>query len=280
MATSEVLAPEPADVARPELEDDRPPRTAVVFLALLRRDVFVAWRTFPVLLTQVILQPLFLLFVFGKVLTQLGYLPHGYSKLLFPGIVAMSSMLTALQGTALPLVAEFSFTKEIEDRLLAPIPAVYVALEKILAGAIRAMMAAVFMFPLGVLVLGSIPWHGSGIPVLVALLLLGTCTGSALGLWLATTVPPRHISLVFTITLTPLVFTGCSQYPWPSLSKLMWFKVVTAFNPLTYMSEGYRSALVPAVPHIHSWICLLALAGALLLFTVLGTRGFLKRAMD
>jgi ABC-2 type transport system permease protein len=33
-------------------------------------------------------------------------------------------------GAALPLVLQFSFTKEIEDRLLAPIPTARVAVEK------------------------------------------------------------------------------------------------------------------------------------------------------
>ena len=41
-------------------------------LAILRRDLFVTGREFPIFLAQVILQPLFLLFVFGKVLTELG----------------------------------------------------------------------------------------------------------------------------------------------------------------------------------------------------------------
>ena len=41
---------------------------------MLRRATSTSrWREFPVFLAQVILQPLFLLFVFGKVLGSLGY---------------------------------------------------------------------------------------------------------------------------------------------------------------------------------------------------------------
>ena len=57
-------------------------------LAILRRDLFVTGREFPIFLAQVILQPLFLLFVFGKVLTELGYARPGYQEVLFPGLVA------------------------------------------------------------------------------------------------------------------------------------------------------------------------------------------------
>ena len=61
-----------------------------VFRAVLRRDVFVTWQELPVFLAQVILQPLFLLFVFGKVLGSLGYTNHGYAHLLFPGLLALA----------------------------------------------------------------------------------------------------------------------------------------------------------------------------------------------
>jgi ABC-2 type transport system permease protein len=82
------------------------------------------------------------------------------------------------------------------------------------------------------------------------------------------------------LILTPLLFTGASQYPWTSLDQLRWFQVVTACNPLTYVSEGMRAALEPAVPHIQPWISVLVLAGALVAFTAVGIRLFLRRAID
>ena len=253
---------------------------AKVFLAVLRRDVYVTWREMPVFLAQVILQPLFLLFVFGRVLSDLGFARPGYTEVLFPGIVAMTAVLTALQSTAFPLVIDFSFTKEIEDRLLAPQPVGMVGVEKIVFAAMRALVAAVVMFPVGILVLGSIPWNASGVPLLVTILLLGSLVGAALGLILGTAVPVNRINVMFALILTPLLFTGASQYPWTSLDQLRWFQVVTAFNPLTYVSEGMRAALEPAVPHIQPWISVLVLAGALVAFTTVGIRLFLRRAID
>ena len=52
----------------PEAESTSPLHA---FLAVLRRDVYVTWKELPAFLAQVILQPLFLLFVFGKVLGSL-----------------------------------------------------------------------------------------------------------------------------------------------------------------------------------------------------------------
>ena len=62
------------------------PRAApAVFLSVLWRDLFVTGRELPVFLAQVVLQPLFMLFVFGKVLSSLGYTRPGYAASAVPG---------------------------------------------------------------------------------------------------------------------------------------------------------------------------------------------------
>jgi ABC-2 type transport system permease protein len=111
-------------------------------------------------------------------------------------------------------------------------------------------------------------------------MVLGALLGAGLGLVLGTLVVPQRINIVFSLVFTPLLFTGCSQYPWPSLSRLPWFQYVTAANPMTYVSESMRAALVPSVPHIHPWICLIVLAGALSALMAIGVRGFYRRAID
>ncbi|HZQ03682.1 MAG TPA: ABC transporter permease [Gaiellaceae bacterium] len=250
------------------------------FLAVLERDLYVTWRELPAFLAQVILQPLFLLFVFGKVLGSLGYTQHGYANLLFPGLLALTAVITGMQTLAFPLVAEFGWTREIEDRLLAPMPTSFVAAEKVLFAVLRAFAATLIMLPIGVAVLGSIPWRWSAFPLFLASLLLGSLVGAGFGLVLGTFVEPSRISLIFSLVFTPLLFTGCSQYPWPSLDRLRWFQVVTAANPMTYVSEALRAALVPQVPHIEPWICLVVLAGAIAALLAIGVRGFYRRAID
>jgi ABC-2 type transport system permease protein len=249
------------------------------FAAILRRDLFVTGREFPVFLAQVILQPLFLLFVFGKVLTELGYARPGYEQVLFPGLVALAAVLTGLQSTALPLVIEFSYSNEIEDRLLAPLPIGAVAVEKVVFAAMRACVAAAVMFPVGIWILGSIPWQRSTALAVVAMTILGSLLGASMGLILGTFVPPNRISVALTLVLTPLIFTGSSQYPWPSLNHLRWFQVVSALNPMTYVSEGLRGLMAPSVPHIQTWICFVVAVGSLVVLTAIGMVGFIRRAL-
>jgi ABC-2 type transport system permease protein len=219
--------------------------------------------------------------VFGKVLGTLGYTQHGYTNLLFPGLLALTAVITAMQALAFPLVAEFGWTKEIEDRLLAPMPTSYVAAEKVVFALLRSFAATLIMIPIGILILGSIPWRWAGFPLFLAALVLGALVGAGFGLLMGTLVQPQRITLLFSLVFTPLLFTGCSQYPWPSLDKIRWFQIVTACNPMTYVSEAFRGALVPdEVPHIQPWICLVVLIFAVSVLLWVGLNGFYRRAID
>jgi ABC-2 type transport system permease protein len=250
------------------------------FGSVLCRDLLVTGKDLVTFLAQVLLQPVFFLFVFGKLLTGLGYTSGGYASLLFPGLVALTSTVTAIQTMAFPLVAEFGWTKEIEDRLLAPLPLWAVAAEKVLFASLRAMVASAVMFPIGIGVLGSVPYRAAGLGLLIGVALLGGLVGACIGMTIGTFVPPAKIGIAFALIFPPLLFTSATQYPWPSLAHLRWFQVMTAANPITYVSEGMRAALVPSIPHIPGWICVLALVGSLAFFGTLGMIGFRHRAMD
>ena len=97
-----------------------------------------------------------------------------------------------------------------------------------------------------------------------------------MGLILGTYVPPNRINVTFALVLTPLLFTGSSQYPWPSLARIRWFQVVCAANPMTYVSEGLRGLMAPSVPHIPVWICFVVAVGALVALAAVGMVGFLE----
>jgi ABC-2 type transport system permease protein len=250
------------------------------FAGLLWRDIFVTGRELPSFLAQVILQPLFLLFVLGRVLGDLGYTRGGFTQVLFPGIVAFTAFLTSLQTTALPLVIDFSFTKEIEDRLLAPLPTTMVAMEKIVFSTLRALIAAILIFPLGRLILGPLGVGWRDVPLVAVFLVLGALVAAALGLTLGTLVAASNINIVFALVLTPLLFTGSTQFPWSALGDLRWFQVICAGNPLTYVSEGVRGTLVDSVDHIPAAVCVLVLLAFLALFLGTGIRGFHRRAID
>src|SRR5580700_12297065 len=108
---------------------------------MLARDAHVARRNAIQLLFQTFLQPLLFVFIFGRVMVGSGYMPATYKSLLLPGIMAISMVFTGIWAVAMPLIGEFQFTREIEDRLLAPIEISWLAIEKVVAGTLQALFA-------------------------------------------------------------------------------------------------------------------------------------------
>ena len=47
--------------------------------------------------------------------------------------------------------------------------------------------------------------------------LLGAATFSALGLLLGTGIAPQQIGLMFSVIVAPMIFFGCTYYPWQGL---------------------------------------------------------------
>src|SRR5499427_2606375 len=117
------------------------------FFAMLARDAHVARRNAGILLMQTFLQPLMFVFIFGRVMVRSGYMPEAYKSLLLPGIMAISMVFTGVWAVAMPLIAEFQWTREIEDRLLAPIEISWVAIEKVVAGMIQALASGLLVIP-------------------------------------------------------------------------------------------------------------------------------------
>jgi ABC-2 type transport system permease protein len=262
-------------------EHSRGRAQVVAFRAMCGRDAWVIARhDLAGFLAQSLLQPLFYLFIFGRVLPEIGAASGSYGTQLLPGVLGLTLFLTALQNTALPLVIDFSFTKEIEDRLLAPLSAWALGVQKMAMASMRAIVAALAIIPLAALILpGGVDFTDVDWAGFVTLMLAGSLAGAAVGLLLGTAVAPQKISVAFAVTLTPLLFTGATFYPWQALDSLRWFQVITLVNPLTYLSEGLRGALT-AVPSLGGGWVALGLTVAIAVFGALGLRGFTRRAVD
>jgi ABC-2 type transport system permease protein len=251
------------------------------FLALLSRDAHVARRNFVPLLLQTFLQPMMFVFIFGRVMVSSGYMPAAYKSLLLPGIMAISMTFTGVWAVAMPLIGEFQFTREIEDRLLAPIENSWLAIEKVIFGTIQAVLAGLVVIPAAWLLLRPgvdlnlhSPLQFAGITLLVAL--FSSCGGLALGC----SVSQTHIGLMFSMVLTPMIFFGCTYYPWSALSHFPILQKIVLINPLVYASEGLRGTLVPQFPHLPLLAVFAMLVFFDALFLGLGLRQFRGKAVS
>ena len=257
---------------------------------LLLRDLRVLTRDLGQFILRTVMQPLLFTFVFAYVFPKIGqgigavgHAGPSFATILVPGLVAVAINFQGIQAVALPLVQEFSYTKEIEDRILAPVPVWMVGLEKILSGVIQSIVAAAVVFPIVLLVhaKGQAPEvHVASWPLFLVVVLLASFLGASFGLLIGTTFDPRKLPLLFSLIVIPITFLGCIYYPWATLSPIPWLKYAVLVNPLVYMSEGLRAALTPSLPHMPEAAFLSVLSVGTLAMALLALRMFHRRVVD
>jgi ABC-2 type transport system permease protein len=262
------------------------------FKALLLRDMTVLSKNLKEFIPRTVLQPFLLVFVFTFVFPKIGQgigatrgEPGGeFATLLVAGVVGITILFQGIQSVALPMVQEFGYTKEIEDRVLAPMPVSLVAFAKVTSGALQGLLAALIVFPIAAVVPANPVHLHVDWPVLLTLTPLACISGAALGLTFGTRFEPRTVPIMFGVVVIPLTFLGCVYYSWVALTPIKvggvsWLKILVLVNPLVYMNEGFRAALTNA-----NHMSLLAVYGVLTAFAALflyfGINGFKKRVLS
>src|SRR6202522_4554287 len=174
-------------------EPSRMMQYARAFGGLFVRDLHVLRREFFPFVIRVCMNPLMFLFVFTYVIPHMSAGPamnptgamagNAFSTVLLPGLMAVAIMFSGIAAVALPLAQEFGITREIDDRVMCPLPVAIVAIEKIVFSALQSMIAAAVVFPLAYYVPATPVYaHVNSWPFLIVVLGLASLTSGALGL--------------------------------------------------------------------------------------------------
>jgi ABC-2 type transport system permease protein len=261
------------------------------FGGLFLRDLYVLRREIFPFAIRVGMNPLLFLFVFTYIMphmtngaamnptAQMAAGSGGFSTVLLPGLMAVAIMFSGIAAVALPLAQEFGITREIDDRVMCPLPVWAVAAEKIVFSAMQSMIAAGIVFPLAYYVPSTpVQAHVGSYLFLAVVLVLASLVSGALGLTIGTSVKPQQIGLIFGVVVMPITFLGCVYYPWTALGPIPWLKYGVLLNPIVYMSEGMRAA-VTNMPHMEKTQILGMLCVFLVVLSWLGMKGFYRRVV-
>jgi ABC-2 type transport system permease protein len=137
------------------------------------------------------------------------------------------------------------------------------------------------VLPLAWLVLGRGVQITIATPLTFALILVLVAAFSACGgLALGCSMNQQHIGLMFSMVMTPMIFFGCTYYPWSALNTFPILQKAVLINPLVYASEGLRATLVPQFTHLSITAVLVALLFFDALLLLVGLRQFEKKAVS
>jgi ABC-2 type transport system permease protein len=194
-----------------------------------------------------LVQPVLFLFVLGTGLSRLAAGSTGGLNLrtfMFPGVVAMSTMFTALFSAAsIVWDREFGFLREM---LVAPISRASIVIGKCLGGATVATMQGLVILALAGTV--GVPYAPTLIATLVLELLVLSFTLTSLGVLLAARIKQiQSFFALMQLLVLPMFFLSGALYPLRNLPT--WLHVLTLIDPLTYAVDPMRQAVFA---HLHA----------------------------
>lgn len=252
------------------------------FKAMVKRDLLVQLRDKWEFVFRVAMLPFMLILLYGYILPRIGLVSNEFPNQMFPGIVGMSILVTGIHGTAIPLTMDFNVSREIEDRLMAPVNVGVVALAKMCVGIIEAWIGGLIVLPLSLIFMGNsldLTLTLQGGVLLLVVILLASISSATLGLLVGTIIKPSQVAAMFPGLLIPLVFLGSVFFSWNTLHVTPIIQVLVLLNPLVYVNEALRAILTPQLPHMSLFISIIGILISILIMGYWGRKRFIKMAV-
>lgn len=202
-----------------------------------------------------VVQPLLFLFVLGAGLESAigaqGAAGVDYQQYLFPGILAMSVLTSALfSAMAIVWDREFGFLREM---LVAPVTRTSLVLGKALGGGSVAVVQGVVLVLAAPLV--GVEFSVGSFFAMLGCLLLLAYSMTAFGIVIATRMQRMEsFQVVMAFVLQPMLFLSGAIFPINELPE--WLAVLTRLNPATYGVYAIRAVVLPETDPltINGWV--------------------------
>jgi len=195
--------------------------------------------------TEVLLravQPALWLLIFGQVMASTRIIPGvKYLDFMSPGILAQSILFVSIfYGIAVIWERDLGLTQKF---LATPTPRAALVLGKALSAGIRCIPLMIIIYILAALLSVNILWNPINILGVLFFLLLGAILFSTFSLIVACLVKTRERFMGIGQLITmPLFFASNAIYPINIMPG--WLKIISHFNPLTYMIDGMRVLMI------------------------------------
>lgn len=187
-------------------------------------------------------QPALWLLIFGQVMARARMIPgENYLDFMSPGILAQSVLFVSIfYGIAIIWERDLGLTHKF---LATPTPRTALVLGKALSAGIRCIPLLFIIYILAALLSVHILWNPFKIIGVIFLLLLGAILFSTFSLIIACLVKTRERFMGIGQLMTmPLFFASNAIYPIAMMPG--WLKIISHFNPLTYMIDGMRLLMI------------------------------------
>jgi ABC-2 type transport system permease protein len=190
------------------------------------------------------IQPVLWLVIFGQVFSHVRDIPTGgisYLAFMTPGILAQSILFSAIfYGIAVIWERDLGIVQKL---LVSPAHRGALVLGKAISAGLRGLVQAVIVYLVAYLLHIGLRWEFQAVLVVLSGVILGSCIFSTFSLIIACIVKTRERFMGIGQLLTmPLFFASNAIYPLEMMPG--WLKTIAAFNPLTYLVDVLRDAMI------------------------------------
>jgi len=197
-------------------------------------------------------QPVLWLAVFGQVFSHVRGIPTGnlsYLDYMAPGILAQSILFSAIfYGIAIIWERDLGIVHKL---LVTPAHRSALVLGKAMAAGLRGLVQAAVVYLVSIALQVDIRWELLPILTVAAGVFIGSCIFSTFSLVIACIVKTRERFMGIGQLLTmPLFFASNAIYPLELMPP--WLKTIAVFNPLTYLVDALRGAMIMGGESVYS----------------------------
>ncbi len=251
-----------------------------VFVELLRTDLYILKGTVLDHMLNLLIWMSSMTLVNSYLMPSFG-LSTTYSSFLLAGLCASAGLFGIFPSVA-AMVSDFEGDQIIAYYLTLPIPSWMIFLRLILYYALNFSLLGILVLPVGqILIWNHFTIANIAVGKFAIIFALTHLFYGAFTLWIASRVRDMtKIGNVWMRFVYPLWFLGCFQFSWAVLAKIApnaaW---INFLNPITYIMEGMRAAVLGQEGYLNFWFC----AGMLSIFVLLcGWRAIalLKKRLD
>ncbi len=240
--------------------------------AVARAELRKLWRDPTDIFTRSV-QPALWLLVFGQVFTRMHAIPTGklsYLEFMAPGILAQSVLFSSIfYGINVIWERDVGL---LHKMLVSPAHRSALVLGKCATAGVRGLAQGTVIYAVALLLGIRVRWDPAALLLVVAAVALGSALFATFSLVIACLVKTRDRFMGIGQILTmPLFFASNAIYPIEVMPR--WLQIISRGNPLSYLVDALRVAMIPgARPVFGVPVDLALLAVVLLLLVTLASR--------
>jgi ABC-2 type transport system permease protein len=249
-----------------------------VFKELIRSDLVIFKQTFFDKCIDLTIWVVLTVIVTGYVMPFFG-LSRDFGPFQLAGVIAAVGLFE-LYANVVDLVSDFEGDRVINYSLTLPIPSWLAIVSKGTYYFIVYFILSILMFPIGKLSL----WKQLDLTQIsyskfFLSLIFQNIFYACFVLWVSSIIANiTKLGSVWARFIFPMWFMGGFQFSWMALYHVIpTFALINLLNPMIYITEAVRAAMLGQTGYINFWLCLLAISIFSVLYFILGMRNLKKR---